>query len=216
MQMKWQNTVNSAANPGYIRSKRYVCGYCDEPLASDTGYFAYHVDTNGNALANLGPAVHVYICHHCDSPTYFDSDGKQTPGSAFGGTVTNILKEDVKSLYDEARNCMKVNAYTAAVMCCRKLLMNVAVDQDAEENKAFAYYVDYLADQGYLPPNGKKWVSHIKNKGNEANHEIPVMGSEDAKELIEFSEMMLKFIYEFPTKIEDRVQKVEAQTNEHG
>ena len=214
MQMKWQRTVNSSKDPSVMRSRRYVCGYCGEPLASDVGYYALPVDAVGNMIQGSDPVAHIHICHYCDSPTYFDKDGKQTPGSAFGGPVKNIPNEEVGSLYDEARNCMKVSAYTAAVMCCRKLLMNVAVDKNADENKPFAHYVDYLANQGYLPPDGKKWAGHIKDKANEANHEIPLIGPEDAKELIEFSEMMLKFIYEYPARMEDRTQKVESQTTE--
>lgn len=79
--------------------------------------------------------------------------------------------------------------------------MHIAVSQNAEPNKAFAYYVKYLAEKGYVPPNGQAWVDHIKDKGNEANHEIVFMTQEDATELITFSEMLLKFIYEFPARV---------------
>ena len=92
--------------------------------------------------------------------------------------------------------------------------MNVAVNQGANKNKTFAYYVDYLAEQGYLPPNGEMWADHIRGKGNDANHEISTMGEEDAKVLIEFSEMMLKFIYEYPARMEGRAQTIETKANE--
>ena len=52
-----------------------------------------------------------------------------------------------------------------------------------------------------VPPNGKVWVDHIRNKGNEATHEIRLMAPEDAAELISFSEMLLKFVFEFPAKV---------------
>jgi hypothetical protein len=52
-----------------------------------------------------------------------------------------------------------------------------------------------------VPPNGRGWVDHIRTKGNEANHEIVLMSAEDALELISFSEMLLKFIYEFPSRV---------------
>ena len=64
-----------------------------------------------------------------------------------------------------------------------------------------AGYVEYLSNKGYVPPNGRGWVDHIRKKGNEANHEIVLMKKEDAEELILFSEMLLKFIFEFPNKI---------------
>ena len=62
-------------------------------------------------------------------------------------------------------------------------------------------YVQYLADKGFVPPNGKGWVDHIRKKGNEATHEISHMERGDAEELIAFAEMLLKFIYEFPAKV---------------
>jgi hypothetical protein len=53
----------------------------------------------------------------------------------------------------------------------------------------------------YVPPNGKQWVDHIRKKGNEATHEIALMSEADAKELLVFLEMLLRFIYELPNMI---------------
>ncbi len=79
--------------------------------------------------------------------------------------------------------------------------MNIAVNLKAAPGLTFIEYVEYLAQKGYVPPNGQAWVDHIRKKGNEATHEIALMGSDDAKDLISFVEMLLKFIYEFPNKI---------------
>ncbi len=79
--------------------------------------------------------------------------------------------------------------------------MNIAVNQKAKENLKFVEYVNYLADNGFIPPNGKHWVDHIRKKGNEATHEIYLMTSNDAQEILVFTEMLLKFIYEFPAMI---------------
>ena len=76
--------------------------------------------------------------------------------------------------------------------------MNIAVEQGADENKSFKHYVDFLADNGFIPPNGKSWVDYIRTRGNEATHEIALMNNEDATALISFVEMLLRFIYEFP------------------
>jgi hypothetical protein len=188
-----------------LASKSYTCGYCGNPLASQKGYAAtQYPDGSGQRLA------YIYVCHFCNNPTYFDINGYQVPGSAFGRPVEHVPEQDVAPLYEEARNCMKVNAYTAAILCCRKLLMNIAVKQGAKEGRRFAEYVSYLADSGFLPPNGKKWVDEIRKKGNEATHEIAIMTREDAEELIEFSEMLLRFIYEYPTRIDRKVQQAQA------
>jgi hypothetical protein len=131
-------------------------------------------------------------------PTYFGA--AQIPGVAPGVEVAQLPK-NVEALYREARNCVVIASYTAAVLTCRKLLMNIAVAQGAEVGKTFVSYVEHLANQGYVPPNGRGWVDHIRTKGNEANHEIVLMAKADAEELISFAEMLLKFIYEFPSRV---------------
>ncbi len=45
------------------------------------------------------------------------------------------------------------------------------------------------------------WVDHIRERGNEANHEITIMSADDAQSLIQFTEMLLKLVFEFPKKM---------------
>jgi hypothetical protein len=98
----------------------------------------YHATDRSSQSGNWVEAAYIYICHFCHKPTFFERDGKQTPGPAFGGHVEHVPSKEVEALYDESRNCMKVNAYTAAVMCCRKLLINVAVSEGAKEGLKFS------------------------------------------------------------------------------
>ena len=79
--------------------------------------------------------------------------------------------------------------------------MSIAVSKGAKEGLHFIEYVSFLSDKGYVPPDGKEWVDHIRTKSNEANHEIRIMTREEAEELINFSSMLLKLIYEFPEKM---------------
>jgi hypothetical protein len=76
-----------------------------------------------------------------------------------------------------------------------------------------AWFINHAttADIGYVPPNGKAWVDHIRKKGNEANHEIVLMKKEDSQELISFVEMLLKFIYEFPNRVPKSTAAVPPQ-----
>jgi len=171
-----------------IGTKRYRCGYCGEKVSSSRGYF------------KSGLKAKIFICPDCDCPTYFDSKDNQYPSEAYGNIVKNV-PENINSLYEESRNCMRVQAFTASVMASRKLLMNIAVDKGAAEGLKYIEYVDYLDENHYMPPDSREWVDHIRDKGNEANHEIKIMEQKDAKELINFIEMLLKFIYEFPGKM---------------
>jgi hypothetical protein len=169
-------------------SLSFTCGYCGNVVASNVGYSSNEHHS-------------IRICPHCNKPSYFgQKNSGQIPGVAPGGEVAHLPK-DIDALYREARNCVAVASYTSAVLTCRKLLMNIGVAQGADPGKSFFYYVEHLATQGYVPPNGRGWVDHIRTKGNEANHEIILMTKADAEELISLAEMLLKFVYEFPSRV---------------
>lgn len=119
------------------------------------------------------------------------------PGPTFGKPIQH-LPPDLDEIYTEARNCMSVNAFIPAVLAARTILMYIAVEQKAEENKNFEFYVDHLVKGGFVPPNAKKWVDHIRLKGNAATHKIQILTRDDAEKVLRFVEMILLFIYEYP------------------
>jgi hypothetical protein len=174
-----------------IESKSFVCGHCGHSIASHKGY-------KGKTPPPNNRAVYSYICHQCNKPTYFHYEGTQVPGPVYGQPIKHIPDQNVEKLYNEARSCYTIGAFTSSVMCCRKLLMNIAVSESALEGKSFAEYVNFLNDNSYIPPKGKPWVDSIRELGNEANHSIEFKTSEEAKLILTFTEMLLKFIYEMP------------------
>jgi len=183
------------------RAKRYKCGFCDEKISSEKGYnIGGNTDGSGRAIG------FVYICTRCGGPTFFPPSGDQIPGPKIGNDV-GFIPKPVKEIYNESRQCYSQNCFTASVMLSRKILMNIAVEQGAEENLSFFKYINYLSDKGFIPPNGGNWVDYIRKNGNEANHEIKSMNEDDAKKLIQFVELLLKFIFEFPQIIQSDQQE---------
>ncbi len=173
-----------------VMAIRFLCGYCSTTVSSEKGWLVRL--SNGQVSANLR------VCPECNKPTYLDE--VQVPAPRFGNPVKS-LPDEVEKLYDECRSCTAASAFTPAVLAARKLLMHIAVDKGAKPGETFQSYVEYLANSGYVPPDGKVWVDHIRNKGNEANHEIRLMSQADAEDLIVFSEMLLKLVYEFPNRV---------------
>ena len=172
-----------------IGPRGYTCGFCGKDVGPNMGF-----------IPSDGTQNRIYVCSFCGKPTYFDADSRQYPGVAYGSKVEH-LPHEIEVLYNDARNCASVSAYTPAVLTCRKLLMHIAVSKGAEEGKSFLQYVEFLSQKGYVPPDGKGWVDHIRERGNEANHEIKIMSADDAESLIQFSEMLLKLVFEFPKKV---------------
>ena len=184
----WQNIAT-------IPPRTYTCGHCGDKVSSSQGWTFNFPNISP---ANFG-SVMIRVCPGCNRPTFMEG-ASFIPGIPFGEAVGKI-PSDVEKLYEEARRCTALNAHTAAVLATRKLLMHIAVDRGAKPNENFQYYVEYLAGKGFVPPDGKAWVDHIRSKGNEANHEIKIMTPDDARDLLVFVEMLLKFIYEFPSRV---------------
>jgi hypothetical protein len=191
LQPNWRNIEEKG-------SISFTCGYCGGHVDPHRAY--YH--------ENFGTAAIIYICTRCFRPTYFETAKsadqsviiQQFPGAAYGKPVRG-LPPVVGNLYNEVRKAMGVNANTLAVLGCRKILMNVSVDKGAKAGESFASYVTYLNDKHFIPPDGKEWADKIRSGGNEATHEIPPVKRQDAEMLVDFVEMLLTFVYEFPKRM---------------
>lgn len=173
-------------------SARFICGYCGQSISSDKAYIARDRNTHT-------PTPSIYICHSCNKPTFIDGS-EVVPGVAMGNSVKH-LPDDINDIYEEVRRATSVNSHTAAVLAARKLLMHIAVEKGAQTGKTFQHYVNYLDTNHYTPPNSVSWVDSIRQLGNEANHEIVIMSSDQSGLILTFLEMLLKFIYEFPAPV---------------
>lgn len=180
---------------GEIYNVRFVCGYCGTDTAPSIGWASN---------SEKGEQGFIAICTNCNRPTFVDKkngeNASTTPAAKMGNEVKG-LPDDVEKLYEESRACTASGAHTAAVLVCRKILMHIAVEKGASSELSFVEYVDYLAGKGYIPPDGKEWVDYIRTKSNEANHEIQVMSQDDAKDLLNFVEMLLRLVYEFKQRL---------------
>ena len=172
-----------------MESAGYTCGYCGSEVASSQGW---------STLPQRSGVIR--LCPQCNAPTFFSFQRTQHPGPLLGREVTS-LTDDVGEIYDEARNALTVGAATGTVMLCRKILMHVAVDKGAGKDLNFLGYVDWLVAERWIPRGGESWVDFIRQRGNDANHELPHMTREDAEGILQFTEMLLRNVYELPAAV---------------
>lgn len=177
----WKNLIA-------IKAKDFRCGHpdCGREVASDKGYSS---DSAGT----------IYICPRCQRPTYF-AGGKQIPDVAPGNEVQQVPK-DVNGLYLEARNCVSVSAYTASVLACRKLLMNIAVTQGARGERTLWSMSSTSPTRDLCRRMARVGLTTLGRRETRQRTRFPTWSGGDAEELIAFAEMLLKFIYEFPAKV---------------
>lgn len=192
----WDRTISE------IRGVEYNCGFCGIIVGPSMRYTCSGLKRIGGGNSKIVKYAAIAICPNCNKPTYLSEDlTEHVPGPLISNSLQHLPKE-IESLYDEARNCISVNAYTSSVLSCRKLLMNVSVTKGAPIGKKFIEYVTFLDENHFTPPDSKEWVDHIRKTGNEATHDIPSIEKDDAIELLEFTEMLLRFVYELPGKMQ--------------
>lgn len=116
------------------------------------------------------------------------------------------LPNDVKRAFDETKRAIGADAHTAAVMMARTLIAHVAVNQGAETNKSFAFYVNYLRDQHIIPLGAHPWVDRIRDVGNDVVHDLRFSDRNEATLMLEFATMLLQHVYEMPAKLASHVR----------
>ena len=172
-----------------VSDRSFVCGHCGHLISSIQG-----ID-NSYPTGRTG----IRICGHCNRPTFLEGD-TQHPGAPVGQPVSN-LPADVEALYEESRRAISVRSFTSVVLACRKILMHVAVSKGAKPGQSFVSYVEHLANVGVVSVEAKGWIDHIRDRGNDANHDIVIMGKDDAEALLFFVEFLLKTVYEVPARV---------------
>jgi Domain of unknown function (DUF4145) len=105
---------------------------------------------------------------------------------------------DLAELYHEAARCFSANAFTAAAMVCRKILMVCAMEQGDKPGRNFIEYVDYITNTVLNFPQAKKAIDAIRGIGNDATHKVAFVSEADARRAMQIADYTLRTIYTLP------------------
>ena len=179
-------------------TKTYFCPYC-ETLVSGKIHNEVRCKGYSPVYGLIDESEYLILeCPSCNKPTIYNIKTRTTSPNGQILRKLNNIPENLKILYEEVGNCISSECYTSAVMMARTILMYIAIDKGADKNKSFQFYVNYISDEGYIPPDGKSWVDKIRQMGNEANHDLKIFKKEDAELIGKFLSYLLIFIYELP------------------
>jgi hypothetical protein len=163
----------------------YTCSFCGTRISGAV------IAADATGL----PIIKWLWCPECGNPSVLALDGAIYPGVLFGPQIEGLPSE-TDAAYNEARRCMSVNAYTASELICRKILMHVAVEKGAKEGDTFINYIGHLENEGFVTPPMKKWVTLIKNHGNDATHILEAPNQNHAESTLMFTAELLRLVYE--------------------
>lgn len=185
----WEDTVA-------IEGESFDCGYCNSLTAPAHGYV-----TKGYNINDFFLGARILICPNCKNPTFIDEFNTQFPSA--NNIMSNIkyLPDEVQELYKEVCDSFSVHAYTGASILARKMIMNIAIEKEAKEDKKFAYYVEFLVENAVVPKSAEKWLNTIRKNGNEAAHKTQKSSMEETEKIINFLEILLRSVYEFEGEI---------------
>lgn len=182
------------------RGDRFYAGQID-PRDDECVSCGNQACTNhGHYMSNNRDSV-IAVCPRCNRPTFVEGkEERRYPSSAPGQPVTGVRAEPA-DLSDEARYAAGAGAYPAAVVACRKMPMNIAVNEEAEPGLGFKQYVDYLGSRRLCSPKVGAFVGYVRDRGTDANHEIEPMTEQDAIAAVEFVGALIRRTYEVPSKL---------------
>jgi ribosomal protein S27AE len=185
-------------------------------IAEDTSeaWLRAHCPNCGGAQA----AVVAYTADHSERPRVtwgrcvncfrgFVVNGFDMSPSALPLNDVRGLDGDTRQAWVEVRNCLSVGATTAAVHMCRKILFHVAVEKglDAKNDKGraptFIACIEHLQEHGYVTPPMARWVTKIKDVGNEAAHELAPIPVDQAELVATFTMQLLILTYQMPSML---------------
>lgn len=75
----FQNKNVNLNNLQRIADKTFICGYCNDKIASDRGY-KLGINGDGSGIQVGG----IFICPNCHGPNFVSMDGVWYPGHSFG------------------------------------------------------------------------------------------------------------------------------------
>ena len=162
----------------------YTCGYCNTRVS---GFVVSAYDTS------VGHVKWV-LCTNCGYGSVVN-EGSLYPETLFGPIIEG-LPPNIEKVYQEAKSCMSVSAYTACELLCRKILMHIAVEKGAKEGETFSEYLSIIGKKGYITPPMGKWVGLIRQHGNKATHLLEPPDRTRAESTIMFTAELLRLIYE--------------------
>lgn len=154
-------------------------------------------------------------CPRCESPFLAEEDiFDEAPRRIYPPhekVVSTNLPKPLQSSYGEAVSCFKAKAYTAAALMCRKTLEGICVEHGVRGHNLVSS-LNQLRDQGIIENRLYEWADALRISGNEAAHDVNVMiAAEDARDILEFTNALLEYVFTFRDKFEAFSQRRAAR-----
>jgi hypothetical protein len=162
-------------------------------------------------------------CRRCGKPilanqhnigNMIDGDIWDTPSRLYPAAEIHInpnAPREIRTAYEEAVSCYRARAYTAAAIMCRKTLEGIAAVNGIKE-RSLVGALRVMRDQGLIDERLYAWSDALRLAGNEAAHDVGVtVSQEDARDMLDFSNAILDYLFSFRQKFEEFQQRRQSR-----
>lgn len=108
-----------------------------------------------------------------------------------------IIRQPLEEVYKS----FKAKAYMSSAIMCRKTLEAVCQDHGINKRFKLGRALIEMKKRKFIEEQLFNWATVLRITGNEAAHDVAVnISRDDAKDLLEFTEAFLNYIYTFKDK----------------
>lgn len=174
------------------------CTHCEARV--DTKVVGTH---NYGAHENGPPGRYTFlVCLRCESPILvhqerWGPDELDEPTSIYPVTFlpSSDLPSGIQAAFQEANNCIKGKAFTAAAIMCRKSLEGACKESGITERNLHQSLL-VMKTRGIIDGRLAEWAGILRMVGNEAAHDLEVrVTAVDARDLLEFTRALLDNVF---------------------
>lgn len=171
----------------------------------------------------------VWVCHYCDKGIFIKQQSSQYKHVVEGSinkeviypadepNVSEHIPAGIAEDYIEALKCYNFSAYKACVVMARRTIQKTCLNLGADKSKKLWEQIKELNELGKLHSDLSNMATEIRYLGNDAAHpstdEIDEVNSDDAKEILDFTNELLDDLYVRPEKIRKMQIKREERKN---
>ena len=182
--------------------------------------YEYDISEEVYGVGGASGKFELWKCPNCEKPFLTDYDeiwGYVVLYPPPDNRVNQRLPDPIKSAYHEAISCFKSKAYTATAIMCRKTLEGICAEHGVKGNNLVANLKE-LKDKGIIENRLYEWADALRISGNEAAHDVTVtISPEDARDILEFTNALLEYMFTFRDRFEQfKQRRLAKSSNQQG
>ena len=152
------------------------------------------------------------VCNYCRKPVLVLNEGDTVYPHELPAPTDERIPDAIRNDIDEAKSCLNVSAWRAAVVMARRAIQTAAIEKGAPAGSKLVDQINHLASNGIITQEIKNWADVVRWVGNDGAHPGGVaVSQEDAEDILNLAEQLMNVIYVTPALAAARKQNRRPQ-----